>query len=221
MNMSKLSRVMLALAACLTLASLATPLWRIHLSAPQYPEGLGMEIHAGSVRGASENDLHSINSLNHYIGMKAIEPEEIAELRVIPWLIAGLAAAGFVAALVGRRPVTIAWLTLFALLGAVGMWDFRHWEFEYGHDLDYAHAIIKVPGMTYEPPLIGSKQLLNFTASSWPDIGTLLIGAAFLIAAASLFVGARRRAELRIVAAPAPSPAPAPSRPTAPRERLA
>ena len=217
--MSKLGRIFLAIASCLTLGALATPLWRIQLFAPQYPEGLGMTIHAGSVRGATENDLRSINSLNHYIGMKAIEPEEIAELRVIPWLIAGLAAVGFVVAAVGRRRLTIAWLTSFAVLGVVGMWDFRHWEFEYGHDLDYAHAIIKVPGMTYEPPLIGSKQLLNFTASSWPDIGTLLIGTAFLIAVASLFVGARRRAELRIVAAP--PPAPAPSRPAAPRERLA
>jgi copper chaperone NosL len=209
--MSKLGRIFLAIASCLTLGALATPLWRIQLFAPQYPEGLGMKIHAGSVRGTAENDLHSINSLNHYIGMKAIEPEEIAELRVIPWFIAGLAAVGFLAAAVGRRRLTIAWLASYAVLGAVGMWDFRHWEFEYGHDLDYAHAIIKVPGMSYEPPLIGSKQLLNFTASSWPDIGTLLIGAAVLLALASLFVGTRPRRAIRIVAAPE----------TSPRERLA
>ena len=25
--------------------------------------------------------------------------------------------------------------------------------------------------MSYQPPVIGSKQLLNFHASSWPDIG--------------------------------------------------
>ncbi|MFI5228719.1 MAG: hypothetical protein ACHQWU_06605 [Gemmatimonadales bacterium] len=211
MTMSKLGRVLLAIASCLTLGALATPLWRIQLFAPQYPEGLGMKIHAGSVRGAAENDLQSINSLNHYIGMKAIEPEEIAELRVIPWFIAGLAVAGFVAVAVGRRGFTIAWLASYAALGALGIWDFHHWEFEYGHDLDYAHAIIKVPGMSYEPPLIGSKQLLNFTASSWPDVGTLLISAAVLLALASLFVGARRRAEVRIVAAPGASP----------RERLA
>ena len=89
------------------LAALAMPLWRIQLFAPQYPEGLGMEIRAGTVRGATEHDLRSINSLNHYIGMQAIEPEEIAELRVIPWLIAGLAVAGFVAAAIGRAAVPI------------------------------------------------------------------------------------------------------------------
>jgi NosL. len=179
--MSKLSRVLLALASGLTLSALALPLWRIQLMAPQYPEGLGMEISAGTVRGATEHDLRSINALNHYIGMKAIEPEEIAELRVIPWLIAGLGVSGLVVALIGRRRVAIGWLAAFAVLGAVGMWDFRHWEYEYGHDLDTEHAIIKVPGMSYEPPLIGSKQLLNFTASSWPAEGSYLIGAAFLI----------------------------------------
>ena len=56
-------------------------------------------------------------------------------------------------------------------LGAVaGLGDFWKWGYEYGHQLD-PHAAIKVPGMSYQPPLIGSKQLLNFHATSWPDIG--------------------------------------------------
>ena len=193
--MSKLSRLLVLLASALVVASLATPIWRIRLLAPQYPEGLGMDIHAGSVRGASEHDLQSINSLNHYIGMKAIEPEEIAELHIIPWCIAGLAALGLVVAVVGRRWLMIGWLSAFAAFGVVALWDFYHWEYTYGHELDFAHAIIKVPGMTYQPPLIGSKQLLNFTASSWPTTGAILIGAAFLIGCASLFA-ARRHAVL-------------------------
>ena len=193
--MSKLPRLLVLLASALVLASLATPLWRIRLFAPQYPEGLGMDIHAGSVHGAREHDLQSINSLNHYIGMKAIEPEEIAELRIIPWCIAGLAAFGLVVAAVGRRWLMIGWLGTFAAFGVVALWDFYRWEYEYGHDLDLAHAIIKVPGMTYQPPLIGSKQLLNFTASSWPTTGAILIGVAFAIGCLSL-VAARRPARL-------------------------
>lgn len=197
--MSTLSRWLLALASALVLAALATPLWRIRLFAPQYPEGLGMEIHAGTVRGATEHDLQSINSLNHYIGMRTIDPEEIAELRVIPWLIAGLAVAGFAAAAIGRRAGAILWLASFGVLGAVGLWDFHHWEYEYGHDLDLAHAIIKVPGMTYEPPLIGTKQLLNFTASSWPDVGSLAIGVAFTLGLAALVLATRARARSAVV----------------------
>jgi copper chaperone NosL len=198
-DMSKLSRLLVVLASALVLIALATPLWQIRLQAPQYPEGLGMDIHAGSVVGAREHDLQSINALNHYIGMKAIEPEEIAELRVIPWCIAGLAALGFVAAAVGRRSMAIGWLASFAVLGIVALSDFYHWEYEYGHDLDQVHAIIKVPGMTYQPPLIGSKQLLNFTASSWPTTGAVLIAVAFLVGCFSVYL-ARRHATVEAAA---------------------
>jgi copper chaperone NosL len=193
--MSRTSRLLVLLASALVVAALGTPLWRIRLLAPQYPEGLGMDIHAGSVRGAREHDLQSINALNHYIGMKAIEPEEIAELRIIPWCMVGLAALGLVVAAVGRRWLTMGWLSAFAVFGVVALWDFYHWEYVYGHELDFAHAIIKVPGMTYQPPLIGSKQLLNFTASSWPTTGAILIGVAFLIGCLSLWT-ARRPAAL-------------------------
>ena len=186
--MSKLSRLLLTLASGLLLLALALPLWRVRLVAPQYPEGLGMEIRANTVRGATEHDLQSINSLNHYIGMKTIEPDEIPDLRVVPWIFGGLAVLGLVAVVIGRRPVAIAWLATFVVAGIAGLWDFYRWEYEYGHDLDLAHAIIKVPGMSYQPPLIGSKQLLNFVATSWPASGTLALGAAFLLGLAAVLI---------------------------------
>lgn len=186
--MSRLSRILMSLAALLLVGSLPLPLWNVRLTAPQYPEGLGMEIHAQTVRGATDHDLGNINELNHYIGMKTIEPDEIPELRVIPWFIVGLAALGLGAAVFATRVGGYAFVAAFAVLGGVGIWDFWHWEYTYGHDLDLAHAIIKIPGMSYQPPLIGSKQLLNFTATSWPAVGTLLLGAAFLLAVAAMVV---------------------------------
>jgi hypothetical protein len=150
-----------------------------------------MDIHARTVVGAKEHDLDNINELNHYIGMKTIEPEAIAELRVIPWLIAGLGVLGFVVAMARKRALLIGWLVSFGVLGVVGLWDFWHWEHDYGHNLDFQHAIIKVPGMTYQPPLIGSKQLLNFTATSWPAAGAILLGVAFVLGVTAMFVGAR------------------------------
>jgi len=186
--MSRLPRVLLALASGLLLLALPLPLWRVNLVAPQYPEGLGMVIDAHTVRGATENDLGNINKLNHYIGMKAIDPAAIPELRVMPWIIVGLAGFAAGVALVGRRTPTLVWLASFAALGAVGMWDFWKWEYTYGHDLDLAHAIIKVPGMTYQPPLIGSKQLLNFTATSWPASGTFVLALAFVLGVCALVV---------------------------------
>lgn len=191
--MLKHSRVLLALASGLLLLALPLPLWRVRLIAPQYPEGLGMEIYARTVRGATEHDLGNINELNHYIGMRAIEPEAIADFRVIPWAIVGIAVFGVVAAIIGKRPLAIAWVAVFVIAGVAGLWDFWHWEYMYGHDLDMVHAIIKVPGMTYQPPLIGAKQLLNFTATSWPAAGTLMIGLSFAIGAMAAFLPARSR----------------------------
>jgi copper chaperone NosL len=58
----------------------------------------------------------------------------------------------------------------YALLGLLGLVDFYLWGYDYGHNLDPT-APIKIPGMSYQPPLIGSKELLNFTAVSFPHVG--------------------------------------------------
>lgn len=170
MSMRLSSRLVVALAAVLLLALYVTPLWRIELYAPQYPEGLGLRIWVDQITGAKPNDLNSINGLNHYIGMRAIEPDDFPELRLMPWILGGLIAVGLLVALIGRRGPLYLWLQLLLLGAVAGLVDFYRWGYAYGHELD-EHAAIKVPGMSYQPPVIGSKQLLNFEASSWPDLG--------------------------------------------------
>jgi copper chaperone NosL len=191
-RMNRISRALVVVAALAVATMLVTPLWTVHLVAPQYPEGLGMTIHINTVRGASEFDLMKINQLNHYIGMKRIEPDAIPELRVMPWIVGVLALSGLGVAAAGRRRLLVAWLAAFMVCGAVGLADFWRWEYDYGHDLDFENAIIKVPGMTYQPPLIGTKQLLNFTATSWPSTGAIAAGLAILLGAAALVVSAPR-----------------------------
>lgn len=190
--MTRTQRMMAALAAIMLLAVFALPLWRIGLIAPQYPEGLGMQIRINAVEGARPADLQNINELNHYIGMHVIESQSIPELRWMPWVVVLLAAAGLGAAASGRRGLVIAWLVALTAAGTAGMVDFYSWEYDYGHHLDMEHAIIKVPGMSYQPPLIGSKQLLNFTATSWPAEGAWVIAIAFGLGVAAV-VGPRRR----------------------------
>jgi copper chaperone NosL len=179
--MTKTARY-LALAAALLLAtSYALPLWRVGLVAPQYPEGLGMRIHINNVVGMKEYDLGSINGLNHYIGMKTIEPDSIPELKIMPFVLGVLVALGLATAATGKRAVLVTWASGLGLFIVAGLYDFWRWEYSYGHDLDYEHAIIKIPGMTYQPPLIGSKKLLNFTATSWPDSGAYAMAIAAII----------------------------------------
>jgi hypothetical protein len=181
------------LAAALLLAGLYLfPLWQISLEAPQYPEGLGMDIHIGSVKGAKLHDLESINGLNHYIGMKKIVPESIPELRLMPFIVGGLIAFGLVAAWSGKRSLILLWVLLFAALGVAGLYDFYQWEYAYGHDLD-PRAIIKIPGMSYQPPMLGTEQILNFTASSYPGLGGILAAVSALCGAAAWLLAARRK----------------------------
>ncbi len=180
--MKPLSRISVAVAALLLTITYFVPLWEIELIAPQYPEGLGMEIWINQVQGQNPGDLAKINNLNHYIGMKHIKPESIPELRIMPWIMRAVMLFGLVVALSGRRKLLTAWLATFVIVALAGLVDFYLWGHDYGHNLDMENAIIKVPGMTYQPPLIGSKKLLNFEAVSlpglggWAAIGSVMIG---------------------------------------------
>ena len=200
--MTRRIRWIVGVAALAMSAAYALPLWRIALIAPQYPEGLGMLIRVNTIDGFKEGDLQSINGLNHYIGMKAIEPDSIPELRWMPLILGVLIVTGVGVAVWGRRGPFLAWAVVLALVLLAGVGDFWKWGYEYGHDLSPT-AIIKVPGMTYQPPLIGPKKLLNFTATSWPGLGGwILIVAAGTVAGAvvsTLRHGAQSRR--RIVAA--------------------
>lgn len=179
--LSKGSRILIAVAALSLGLIYVLPLWTIDLEAPQYPEGLGMLIQVNTVEGQKPNDLNNINNLNHYIGMKRIEPDAIPELRIMPWIVALLILGGLAAAVTGKRKVLYGWVGFFILVSVVGLVDFWMWEYDYGHNLDEENAIIKIPGMNYQPPLIGSKQLLNFTAHSWPGAGGWIAIASCLI----------------------------------------
>ncbi|HVH39841.1 MAG TPA: hypothetical protein VM764_07450 [Gemmatimonadaceae bacterium] len=183
--MTSRARWLVAAAVVLLASAYVLPLWRVDLIAPQYPEGLGMLIRINGVEGLKEYDLQSINGLNHYIGMKAIEPDAIPELKWMPWILAGLVAGGIAAATMGRRGMLNAWAVVLVVVLSVGLWDYARWGYDYGHDIDREHAIIKIPGMTYSPPVLGRKKLLNFTATSWPASGGIAMAvAAALVAAA-------------------------------------
>jgi copper chaperone NosL len=191
--MTRNSRLAVAVASLLLLAVYVTPLWRIHLVAPQYPEGLGLQIWVNQITGIKPNDLNLINGLNHYIGMREIDPATFPELAYMPKLLAAAVAAGLLVALIGRRPLLYLWAVLFTLGAAAGLGDFYKWGYDYGHRLD-PHAAIKVPGMSYQPPVIGSKQLLNFHATSWPGLGGwVAIGALLIVLAAAVLEWRRAR----------------------------
>jgi copper chaperone NosL len=190
---SKIPRILILLASVLMIGVYVFPLWSVRLTAPQYPEGLGMQIRINTVEGATENDLNNINNLNHYIGMKRIEPDTIPELRIMPWIVAAIIVTGLATAALAKRQLVYAWTAGFLAIAIIGLIDFWKWEYDYGHHLDNEHAILKIPGMTYQPPLIGAKQLLNFRAVSLPSLGGILAGLAMALALTAVVLAWRER----------------------------
>lgn len=170
--MKKITRILLIVLSLLLITGYFLPIWEITLEAPQYPEGLGMQIWINKITG----DLNTINGLNHYIGMKFIEPDSIKELKIMPYILGVLILFGLIVGFTGKKKLLTVFVIFFVVLGIAGAIDFYIWEYDYGHNLN-PEAAIKVPGMSYQPPIIGSKQLLNFVANSWPDTGGwILIG---------------------------------------------
>lgn len=167
--MKRSSSYLITLASVLLFSVYLFPVWEIDLEAPQFPEGLGLEIWAHTITGSHPHDLENINALNHYIGMKEISDEMFPELVLMPYIFAFLILLGLVTAYLKKRWMLVTWLGVFGLLTIAGLFDFYLWAYDYGHNLDPS-APIKVPGMSYQPPLIGSKVLLNMKATSLPGL---------------------------------------------------
>ncbi len=177
--MKNKSKILMLLAALMLLGLFAFPLWKIRLEAPQYPDGVNMYIWVNKITGDTPSTLQNINILNHYIGMQYIKPDSIPELTYFPYVVIAMIVLGIGIAFTKNRKLYIFWGALLLVLGALGIYDFYLWEYDYGHNLSPT-APIKIPGMVYQPPLIGSKMLLNFNAISWPHIGSIFLGLAFV-----------------------------------------
>ena len=189
--MENKSRLLVAGGAIILILTFFFPLWSIDLNAPQYPEGLGIRIWLNEITGLKPNDLQSINGLNHYIGMKVIDPDAIPELKIMPYIIVFMILFGLLNAYLKSKKLIYVWIIIFLVAGVIGMYDFYMWEYDYGHQLS-PDAPIKVPGMSYQPPLIGSKQLLNINAVSLPSIGTFVILISILLNVMALYLEKRK-----------------------------
>jgi copper chaperone NosL len=162
-------------------------MWRIDLVAPQYPEGLYMKIYPNKLGG----NVEIINGLNHYIGMKKIIEEDFIEFKVLPYIIGALSLFGLIVFFTRKKWLFYTWTIVYILFGILAMYDFYRWEYDYGHNLDPTAAII-VPGMSYQPPLIGYKQLLNFGAYSFPDVGGYIFIVVGLLLLAGIYIEWRK-----------------------------
>ncbi|MFO7259229.1 MAG: hypothetical protein DIU61_016135 [Bacteroidota bacterium] len=180
-KLTTLTRLAVAVSALLLISAYFVPLWQILMWAPQYPEGLEMKIWIDNITG----DVKIISALNHYIGMKHIDVSMFPEFGYMIYIVAFMIGVGLLASILNRRAGLIVYVILLIAGGIAALVDFYLWGYDYGHNLD-PNAAIVVPGMAYQPPVIGTKQLLNFTAFSGPDTGGWIFLASGLIAVGAL-----------------------------------
>ncbi|MGC1204556.1 MAG: hypothetical protein WA839_06685 [Flavobacteriaceae bacterium] len=191
----KKSNIIMLIAAILPLGLFLFPLWKITLEAPQYPTPLGMYIYINDFSDANPYDIKNINLMNHYVGMKYI-PEAIPEFKIFPIGIIITTIIGLIIVFKGNYKWFLYWFILMIVLSGAGLYDFYLWEYDYGNNLD-PKAIIKFNNpdgtiMGFQPPLFGSKDILNFKAHSYPRLGAYLLGLGIGMSFLAYLVGKKR-----------------------------
>lgn len=183
--MNKKSKILLFIASLMLAGTFFFPIWQIELVAPQYPDGINMYIWINQITGDTDFTLQNLNILNHYVGMQYIVPDSIPELKYFPYVISSWIVLGILLSLGKIKHGAFIWGVSLSILGVLGMYDFYLWMYDYGHNLSDT-APIKVPGMSYQPPLLGTEWLLNFKATSLPHFGSMFLTISILL---SLFAG--------------------------------
>ena len=172
--LSVASRGIVLLGMAALIAGGVLPLWRIQLVAPQYQEGLTLEMYTHKIAaGNGGQDLAEINTLNHYIGMKPIAQADFAEMTWMPFAIGVFALLALRAVVMGRIGNLVDLGVLFVYFGAFSLGTFAYRLWSYGQHLD-PHAPMRVAPFT--PVVVGSQQIANFVQTSLPMAGTVCMG---------------------------------------------
>jgi len=183
-------RALVLLAVLLLIPAYIFPLWNMTMFAPQYPDGLRLDIYSYKIGGGNHDlDVREVNVLNHYIGMHELTTESFAEFKWIPFVVGALGLlflrAVFHGTMAGLVDVTVMYI-YFALFS---LWSFGFKLYSYGHDLD-PKAAVTVDG--FMPPLFGYKKIANFEVYSYPGLASYAMGAVFVVLLAAMFLAWRQ-----------------------------
>jgi len=167
-------RLLLATSALLLVAILFFPLWTLTMYAPQYPEGLQLDIYSYKLEGGNKGqDIKEINILNHYIGMRDLVAEDFTEFKWLPFVVGALGLLYLRAAVIGTVGHVLDVLMLNLYFSAFALWSFAYRLYQYGHDLAPGAAVKVDPFM---PPVFGGKELANFLVYSYPGVASWAMG---------------------------------------------
>ncbi len=170
----------LVVASAVLLASIfLLPLWNLTMFAPQYPDGLRMDIYSYKLEGGRQGqDIKEINLLNHYIGMKDLASEDFTEFKWMPFVVGAMALLFLRAAVHGRMMDLVDVTVLYGYFAFFSLWSFGYKLYSYGHNLAPTAAVKVDPFM---PPMFGYKKLANFEVYSYPAAGSYLMAGAVVL----------------------------------------
>jgi hypothetical protein len=189
--------LMLAAVLCLV-ATYFFPLWNLTMFAPQYGDGLRLDIYSYTLVGGNNGqDIKEINVLNHYIGMHDLTVEDFTEFKWMPFVIGALALLMLRAVVLGTVSALVDVTVLFIYFGAFSLWSFGYKLYRYGHDLAPNAAVNVDPFM---PPMFGYRRIANFEVYSYPQPASYAMGAALLLLVVAFLVAWREIRQERKIA---------------------
>jgi len=197
------SRVILLLLIVPLALTMTQPLWRISMTAPQYPDGLYLDIYAHKIDGGNHGQhIKEINTLNHYIGMHKIDRAELSDLDWIPFGLGLLVILTLRCAAIGNVRALVDLVVVAGYIGGFAFGKFVYKLYVFGHNLDPTAPIKLEP---FTPAIFGTKRIANFSTSSYPQLGSVMIGIFFagLVGVVLWHLIAGRREASRAAATPA------------------
>jgi len=176
-----LPTIFLGGAVLLLLISIFLPYWSLTLHAPQYPGGLKIQLYVNHVTG----DVHEIDGLNHYIGMRSMEDAAAIERTLSIIMIVGIGLLA-VAAIYIHSPVAVFFSFPAFLFPLIFLGDLYFWLWNFGTNLD-PKAPLSSSVKPFVPPLLGEGNVGQFrTVASW-DIGLLMAILASILIVVGLY----------------------------------
>jgi len=184
-------RGLLLLAVVLLVPTYLLPLWRMTMFAPQYPQGLRLDIYSYKLDGGNKGqDVKEINLLNHYIGMQDLDTADFTEFKWIPFVVGGLGLLFLRAAAHGKMAHLVDVSVLFGYFSLYSLWSFGYKMWSYGHSLDPTAPVKVDPFM---PPLFGHRTLANFEVYSYPAPGSYALALVAVVLLAAVILAWSRR----------------------------
>ena len=183
-------RLLLVIAFLCLAPTYVTPLYNMTMFAPQYQDGLRLDIYSYKLQGGNDNqDVKEINVLNHYIGMKDLVTEDFTEFKWLPFVIGIFGLLFLRTAVLGKASHLVDVTVLYVYFGLFALWSFGYKMYQYGHSLDPTAAVRVDPFM---PPMFGYRKLANFEVYSYPKLGSYALAVAAVVLVAALFMTWRR-----------------------------